>query len=71
LVGRQEEHPACKKVMSAGAIVCLELDTNDLRIVQLTPLPPCFIKIQIGLTCLMTAYPGFPMETTVKWMFVS
>ena len=32
---------------------------NDLRIVQLMPLPPivsCFIKIQMDLTFLMPAY---------------
>jgi len=36
---------------------------------RLIPLPPiiyCFIKIEIGLTFLMPAYPGGPGKETVK-----
>jgi len=49
---------------------CLERGANDLFMVQLMPLPPppisCFIKIQIGLTFLVPAYPGWPEKGTVQ-----
>jgi len=40
LVGRQEGHPACKKIewWRAGVVVCLERGA-DLHIAQLMPLP--------------------------------
>jgi len=40
LVGRQEEHPACKKTewWVAGVVICLERDA-DLHMAQLMPLP--------------------------------
>ena len=41
-------------------VICLERGT-DLPVAQLMPLPltvSCFSKIQIGLTFLVTAYPG-------------
>jgi len=50
LVGRQEGHPACKK-LSGGLLVWLSV-WSDLDMVQLMPLPltvSCFSKIQIGL----------------------
>ena len=41
----------------AGVVICLELGTSDLRMVQLMPLPQsvisCSIKIQIGSTFLV------------------
>jgi len=49
LVGRQEGHPACKKL--SGGVICLERGA-DLHMAQLIPLPltvSCFSKIQIGL----------------------
>ena len=55
-------------------VICLERGANDLHIVQLMPLPPlvsCFIKIQIGLTFLVPAYPGFPEKEAVKRVSVS
>ena len=56
LVGRQEEHPACKK-QSGGVLVwfCLEQGA-DLHTAQLMPLPltvSCFSKILFG-----TGSPG-------------
>jgi len=53
LVGRQEEHRACKKTewWSAGVVICLEQGA-DLHMAQQMPLPltvSCFSKIQIGL----------------------
>jgi len=51
LVGRQEGHPACKKLSG----ICLERDA-DLHTAQLMPSLPltvsCFSKIQIGLPFL-------------------
>jgi len=52
LVGRQEGHPACKK-LSSGVLVWLSgWSRIDLHMAQLMPLPLtvcCFSKIQIGL----------------------
>jgi len=47
LVGRQEEHPACKK-MSDHVLswFCLERGANDLHMVQLMPLPPHHLLFQ-------------------------
>jgi len=52
LVGRQEGHPAYKKIewWGAGMAICLEQGA-DLHMAQLMPLPltvSCFSKIQIG-----------------------
>jgi len=50
LVGRQEGHPACKK-LNGKVLACLERGA-DLHMFQLMPLPltvSCFSKIQIGL----------------------
>ena len=70
LVGRQERHPACKKLewWGAGMVVYLELGA-DLHMVQLMPLPltvSCFGKIQIGFTFLVPAHPGSPGKRAVK-----
>jgi len=48
LVGRQEGHPACKKLewCGTGVVICLERDA-DLHMAQLMPLPhtvSCFSK---------------------------
>jgi len=54
LVGRQEGHPACKK-LSGGVLVWLSVSLEqgaNLHMAQLMPLPltvSCFSKIQIGL----------------------
>jgi len=50
LVGRQEWHPACKKLewWGAGVVICLERGA-DLHVAQLMPLPltvSCFSKIR-------------------------
>ena len=70
LVGRQEGHPACKKLewWGAGVVICLERGT-DLHMVQLMPLPltvSCFSKIQIGFTFLIPAHLGSPGKRAVK-----
>ena len=69
LVGCQNKHPACKKIewWGAGVVICLEQGADELQMVQLMPLPPiisCFTKIQIGLTFLVSAYPGWPGKAT-------
>jgi len=52
LVGRQEGHPACKKLRwGTGVVICLERGA-DLHMFQLMPRPltvSCFSKIQIFL----------------------
>ena len=70
LVGRQEGHPACKKIecWGAGVVICLERGA-DLHMAQLMPLPltvSCFSKIQIGFTFLILANPGSPGQRAVK-----
>ena len=70
LFGRQEGHPACKKIewWGAGVVICLERGA-DLHIAQLMPLPltvSCFSKIQIDFTFLVPAHPGSPGQRTVK-----
>jgi len=75
LVGRQEGHPACKKLAwwGAGVVICLEWGA-DLHMAQLMPLPltvSCYSKIQIGFTFLVPAQPGSPRQMAVKWVSVS
>jgi len=70
LVGRQEGHPACKKLewWGTGKVICLERDA-DLHVAQLMPLPlivSCFSKIQIGFTFLVPAHPGSPGKRAIK-----
>ena len=70
LVGRQEGHPACKKLewWGAGVVICLERDA-DLHMAQLMPLPltvSCFSKIQIRFTFLVLAHLGSPRKRAVK-----
>jgi len=70
LVGRQEGHPACKKLggWGPGVVICLEWDA-DLHTTQLVPLPltvSCFSKIQIGFTFLVPAHLGRPGKRAVK-----
>jgi len=70
LVGRQEGHPACKKLewWGAGMVICLERGA-DLHTAQLMPLPltvSCSSKIQIGFTFLVPADPGSPGKRAIK-----
>jgi len=70
LVGRQEGHPACKKLSGCGASVVISLQWGaDLHMPQLMPLPltvSCFSKIQIGFTFLVPAHLGSPGKRAVK-----
>ena len=76
LVGRQEGHPACKK-LSGGVLAWLsvwsEVQTAELHMAQLMPLPltvSCFSKIQIGFTFLVPAHPGRPGKRAVERVYV-
>ena len=74
LVGRQEGHPACKKLewWGAGVVICLERGA-DLHMAQRIPLPLtvcCFSKIQIGFTFLVPAHPGSPGQRAIKRVYV-
>jgi len=74
LVGRQEWHPACKKLSGevlAWLSVCSEVQTAYMA--QLMPLPvtvSCFSKIEIGFTFLVPAYPGSPGQSAIKRLCV-
>jgi len=69
LVGRQEGHPACKK-LSGGVLAWLSVWSEmQTDMAQLMPLPltvSCFSKIQIGFTFLVLAQPGSPGQRAVK-----
>jgi len=70
LVGRQEGHPACKKLewWGAGMVICLERGA-DLHMSQLKPLPltvSCFSIIQIGFTFLVPAHLGSTGQRAIK-----
>ena len=74
LVGRQEGHPACKK-LCGGVLACLSVwsEVQTCIMTQLMPLPltvSCFSKIQIGFTFLVPAHPGSPGKRAVKRMYV-
>jgi len=74
LTGRQEGHPACKKLEWWGVdvVICLDRGAN-LHMAQLMPLPltvSCFSKIQIGFTFLVPAHPGSPGKRAVKRLCV-
>ena len=74
LVGRQEGHPACKKLewWGTGVVIFLEQGAN-MHMAQLMPLPltiSCFSKIQIGVTFLVPVHPGSPGQRAVKCVCV-
>jgi len=65
LVGRQEGHPASKK-LSGGVLAWLSV-WSKVQTCQLMPLPltvSCFSKIQIGFTFLVSAHLGTTTTTT-------
>ena len=69
LVGRQEGHPACKK-LNGEVLAWLPVWSKvQTHMAQLMPLPltvSCFSKIQIGFTFLVLAHPGSPGKRAVK-----
>jgi len=55
-------------------VICLERGADDLHMVQLMPLPSVtafFIKIQIGFTFLVPAYPVCPDKEAIRWALLS
>jgi len=55
-------------------VFCLKCGAHDLHMVQLMPLHSVvsfFIKIQIGLTFLVTACPGCPGRKAIQWVLWS
>jgi len=71
LVGRQEGHPACKKLSGgcwhgylSGARCRLAYGPADAMPLSLTV--SCFSKIQIGFTFLVPAHLGSPGQRAVK-----
>ena len=69
LVGRQEGHPACKK-LSSGVLAWLSVWSEVLmHMAQLMPLPltvSCSSKMQTGFTFLVPAHMGSPGQGAVK-----
>jgi len=53
-------------------VICLR-GADDLHMVQLMPLPSVtfFIKIQIGFTFLVPAYPVCPDKEAIRWALLS
>ena len=72
LVGRQEGHPACKK-LSGGLLAWLSVWSEVQTCIRLMPLPLTVShssKIQIGFTFLVPAHQGSPGQRAVKRMYV-
>jgi len=71
LVGRQEEHTACKK-LSDEVLAWLSLCSKVQMMCIWSswcychPIISCFIKIQNGYTFLMLAYPDCPEKQAIK-----
>jgi len=63
LVGKQEGHPACKK-LSSRVLAWLSVWSEVLMPLSLTV--SCFSKIQIGFTFLVPAHLGSPGQRAVK-----
>ena len=69
LVGRQEGHPACKKLWVVGCWHGYQYGARCRLAAQLMPLPltvSCFSKLQTGFTFLVPAQPGSPGKRAVK-----
>ena len=73
LVSHQEEHLASKK-LSDEMLAWLSVCSGVYIILILSSYCHCdpviftFIKIQIGLTFLVPAYPGFPGKEAMRWV---
>jgi len=70
LVGRQEGHPACKK-LSSGVLVWLSVWIEMQTCIWTSrfhchSLSLASVKIQIGFTFLVPAHPGSPGKRTAK-----
>jgi len=75
LVGRQKEHPACKR-LTEDVLTWLSV-WSEVQVIctwsswcHCHPIISCFMKTQTGLTFLVLAYPGCPGKEVVKWVSV-
>ena len=68
LVGRQERHPACKKLegWGAGVVICLERGADLPRWCHCQSPSLASVKSRIGFTFLVPAHPGSPWQRAVK-----
>ena len=80
LVGRHEEHPACKKLSDkvlSCVVICLERGAYYLHMVQLMsllPKTPYHLLPHLNpdwFTFLQPVYPGCPGKEAVKRMYCS
>ena len=74
LVGRQEGHPACKK-LSGGVLVWLSVWSEVLTCIcpswcQCNSLSLASVKSRLVFTFLVPAHPGSPRKRAVKWVCV-
>ena len=72
LVGRQEGHPACKK-LSSGVLAWLSLWSEVQTYIwpswcHCHSLSLASVKSRLVLTFLVPAYPGCPGKEAVKWL---
>ena len=74
LVGRQEEHPACKNwvkrcwcgYLSPSRCKLFAYGPADANASQ-NPIISCLVQIQTGFTFLAPAYPGCSEKEVVEW----
>jgi len=69
LAGRQEGHPACKKLRGwvlAWLSVWSEMQTFTAQLMPLPLTDSCFSKIQIGFSFLVLAHPDSPGKRAIK-----
>ena len=71
----QEEHPTCKKLndeVLAWLSVCSEVQMICIwsSWCHCHPIISCFIKIQVGVTFLLLAYPDRPGKEAIKLLSV-
>jgi len=71
LVEHQEEHPPCKKL--SDQVVAWSAVWSEEQMISIWssrchshPIISCFIKIKIGLTFMVPAYPGCPGKEAAK-----
>ena len=76
LVGRQEKHSVCKKLLNDEVLAWLSV-WDEVQMICIWsgwchwhPIISCLVKIQIGLTLLVLAYPGCSGKQAIKRMSV-
>jgi len=73
LVGHQKEHRACEKKLSDEVLEWLSA-WSEMQMICIPSsgchchsIISCFIKMQTGLTFLVTVYSGCPRKEAIKW----